>query len=234
MAGRVLVVDDEIETRVLVRYCLEQEGFDVEEASDGDTALEFVRRGDIHLVILDVGIGQPNGIEVCRRMREASDLPILLLTGRDSETDELIGFASGASDYITKPFRPNVLVARVSMHLERSKPGREGEGSSPILRFSNIELDLASRQAMVDGAELSLTRTEFDLLALLLSQPTRVFHRAEILDEVWGASWFGSEHQLETHLSRLRGKIRASNGPEIAVAVRGVGYRLGDLSAAGS
>ena len=164
-----------------------------------------------------------DGLEVCRQLRAVSTTPIVFVTSRADEVDQLVGFAAGADDYLTKPFSPKLLVARVGTVLRRSKGT---EQPKTRLEAGPITLDSETRIAAVNGTELDLTRTEFDLLAMLMDNPRRVVNREALLEGVWG-SWYGDDHVVEVHMSRLRTKIKAAGGPRIGVAVRGVGYKLG-------
>ncbi|MUH45182.1 MAG: response regulator [Actinobacteria bacterium] len=220
----VLVVDDDQMVLDVVRLGLEAEGFDVVEALDGEAALAVFDTMKPAAVVLDIGIGRPNGIEVCRQLRSVTSVPIIMLTARRDELDELVGLAAGADDYVTKPFSSRVLAARLSVRLAH----RAEAIPSDVLRFRNLAVDLEARSVTVDGLPISLTRTEFEILALLLSRPRRVFTRAEMIDSVWSQEWFGDYHLVETHTSRMRRKIIDAGGPRVAIAVRGVGYRLAD------
>ena len=220
----VLVVDDDQDVLDVVRVGLEAEGFTVIEALDGASALSKFEAAQPSAVVLDVGIGRPNGIEVCRHLRSVSTVPILMLTARREEMDELVGLAAGADDYVTKPFSPRVLAARISVRLDRHAVQDAGDQR----RFRNLLLDTEARTVSVDGVRVALTRTEFEILALLLSRPKRVFSRAEMIDAVWNQEWFGDYHLVETHTSRMRRKILDAGGPRVAIAVRGVGYRLSE------
>ncbi|CAB4990373.1 unannotated protein [freshwater metagenome] len=220
----ILVVDDDQDVLDFVRIGLEAEGFRVVEARDGESAMIAFEAHRPAALVLDVGIGRPNGIEVCRQLRQVSAVPIIMLTARRDEVDELVALAAGADDYVTKPFSSRVLAARRSVRLAH----RSELLVSEVLRFRNLSLDLESRHVCVDGAPVGLTRTEFEILALLLRKPRRVFTRAEMIDAVWSQEWFGDYHLVETHTSRMRRTIVDAGGPRVAIAVRGVGYRLAE------
>jgi DNA-binding response OmpR family regulator len=220
----ILVVDDDQEVLDIVRLGLEADGFTVIEALDGESGMAAFEAHRPAAVVLDVGIGRPNGIEVCRQLRGVSAVPIIMLTARHDEVDELVALAAGADDYVTKPFSPRVLAARLSVRLEH----RADLAPAEVLRFRNLALDLEARTVTVDGVPVGLTRTEFEILALLLGRPRRVFTRAEMIDAVWSQEWFGDYHLVETHTSRMRRKIVDAGGPRVAIAVRGVGYRLAE------
>ena len=173
--------------------------------------------------MLDIGLGSMDGLEVCRQLRSVGTTPIVFLTSRAEEVDQLVGFAAGADDYVTKPFSPRLLVARVGSVLRR---GSGAEEERTRFEVGPLTIDAESRVATADGVELDLTRTEFDLLTILMENPRRVVTRDMLLERVWG-SWYGDDHVVEVHMSRLRSKVKAASGLRIGVAVRGVGYKLG-------
>ena len=220
----VLVVDDNRDIRTFVRTALEAEGYKVVEAADGQQALAEFQAHPPAVVILDLSMGHPDGFEVCREIRRTSDVPIIMLTDRSDEMDEAMCLASGADDYITKPVSPRILALRVSTQIRHAK----SNGGKRIGTFSasGLTLDLETRQLQIDQAVLSITRTEFDFLKLLMEHPKRVFTREQVISAIGGSSDFSSDHFLDTHASRLRLKIKNAGGPKVIVAVRGVGYRL--------
>ena len=228
MTATVLVVDDDDDLRSLLSIALRDAGYHVLEAAGGVAALDLCTRGDPDLVVLDIGLSDLDGLEVCRRLRSSANIPIVFLTSRADEIDQLVGFAAGADDYITKPFSPQVLLARITSVLRRARSAELAES----VTWDGLTLDLAARIANVDSAPVDLTRTEFELLTVLMENPRRVVPRDELVERVWG-SWFGDDHVLEVHLSRLRAKVRQAGGPRIAVAVRGVGYKIGVSPAVG-
>ena len=220
----ILVVDDNEDVRSFVRVSLEQEGFQVTEAVDGSAALAMFDEVKPAVVILDLTMGQPDGFEVCREIRKISNVPIIILTVRSEELDEAMCLAAGADDYITKPVSARILALRVTPQLRHINPAvRE---SRERLSFGPMELNLESRELVIGEAVVSLTRTEFDFLRLLMEQPKRVFTRDQIIEAIGGSQYFGSDHLLDTHASRLRIKIRTAGGPNVISAVRSVGYRL--------
>lgn len=225
-AARVLVVEDERALAGMIRNYLDRAGHDVRMCHDGATAVEVSREWVPDVLVLDLGLPGLDGIEVCRRVREFSDPLVLMVTARDDETDTLIGLSVGADDYVTKPFRPRELVARVGVLLRRPR------ASTPpvaVLRLGVLELDPQARTVMVAGAPVHLTKLEFDLLATLLAQPRRAFARRELIAEVWGADWVGDEHLVDTHVKHLRRKLGDDPArPAYVVTVRGVGYRAGE------
>ena len=225
---RVLVVEDEPAIADLLRTYLERDGFEVEVAADGLVALQAVDRGRPDAVVLDVGLPGLDGTEVCRRMRAAGDwTPVLFVTARDDEVDRVVGLELGADDYVTKPFSPREVVARVRAVLRRGQrpgggtDGGEAAGGSRVLRLGGVSLDLDTRLAEADGVPVELTTTEFDLLAHLARRPGRVCSREELLAEVWGYPDGIQTRTVDVHVAQLRGKL----GEALRVrTVRGVGY----------
>ncbi|NNC92194.1 MAG: response regulator transcription factor [Acidimicrobiia bacterium] len=222
---RVLIVDDEAKIRSLVGAYLRSEGFDTEEAEDGDAALDLFRRLSPDLVVLDVMLPGKDGIEVLREIRRVSDVYVILLTARTEETDKLIGLSVGADDYVTKPFSPRELVARVKAVLRRGRG--IGDHNDDTLIFDGITVDLARREVIRKGKVAELTALEFDLLAALASSPGRVFSRRQLLERVWGWDFFGEERVVDVHVRNLRKALDDdANDPEVIGTVRGVGYRF--------
>lgn len=219
----VLVVEDDPELRELYDLTLSQAGFRVFTAPDGQRGLESFETHAPSLILLDLGLGPDSidGMEVCRRVRTAGGTPVIMLTGRADEADQLLGLHLGADDYLVKPISPRLLIARVEAVLRRtSRPGSPtGEVSE-----DGVRLDRVARTVHVHGAPVDLTRIQFDLLAALAEQPDRVITREELIQRVWGDDE-DAEHRLDVHLSRLRSRITASGGPRIARVVRGVGFR---------
>ncbi|WP_409330249.1 response regulator [Trujillonella humicola] len=226
----VLVVEDTEEIRELVVTVLGRAGMDVRAVGTGAEALAEVRRSAPDVVVLDLGLPDADGTEVCRQIRAESECYVLMLTARAEEVDLLVGLAVGADGYMSKPFSPRELVARVQVMLRRPRvapaaPAAPVEES--VRRLAELEVDEDSREVRVDGAVVDLTRTEFDLLAALASRPGRVLQRETLLREVWQTDWEGSVRLVEAHMSNLRRKLQAAglSTPEIKT-VRGVGYRL--------
>ena len=223
MSETILVIDDDADLRGLVSLALGESGYRVVEAQDGPAGINAYHAHQPDLIVLDIGLGSMDGLEVCRQLRAVGTTPIVFLTSRAEEVDQLVGFAAGADDYVTKPFSPRLLVARVGSVLRR------GAGTEEVkTRFDvgPLSIDTEARSTTVNGTELDLTRTEFDLLAILMENPRRVATRDMLLERVWG-SWYGDDHVVEVHMSRLRSKVKAAGGVRIGVAVRGVGYKLG-------
>ena len=208
---------------------LEREGFEVDVAFDGPGALGLARGRDPEVVVLDLGLPGLDGIEVCRQLRTFSDAYVIILTARSEEVDTLIGLSVGADDYLTKPFRPRELVARVAALLRRPRRAA-GVAPEPVpaLRFGPLRLDLLAREVQVGDEPVELTRTEFDLLAALAAAPQRVFSRRALIAEVWGADWVGDEHLVDVHLLHVRRKLGDTATDQRYVrTIRGVGYRMG-------
>ncbi|MGY1826212.1 MULTISPECIES: response regulator [unclassified Blastococcus] len=234
----VLVVEDTPEIRELVTTVLERAGFAVRAVGTGAEALEEVRRDQPDLIVLDLGLPDADGTEVCRQIRAETPCYVLMLTARAEEVDLLIGLAVGADGYMAKPFSPRELVARVQAMLRFPRTGPQPAGApapvdESVRRLAELEVDEDSREVRVDGAVVDLTRTEFDLLAALASRPGRVLQRETLLREVWHTDWEGNLRLVEAHMSNLRRKLVAAglNSPEIKT-VRGVGYRLVATAAA--
>jgi two-component system OmpR family response regulator len=218
-AARILVVDDELSLRRLMRLYLGKAGFAVQEASTGSQALAALRRGDIDLAIVDVMLPEVDGFEVVRQARRNSSIPIILLTARGEEASRVAGLEVGADDYVVKPFLAHEVVARVRAQLRRA---RGFDADAATLRVGLVELDRRARRCTISGAGVELTRREFDLLETLLASPGRAFTRDQLLDEVWG-SRFVSEKTIDVHIVGLRRKL----GGDLRIStLRGVGYRL--------
>ena len=226
MSPRVLVVDDEADILEPLTYALERGGFEVTTAEEGDTALNVARSQTFDVVILDVMLPGLSGIDVCRTLRNESDVPILMLTARDAEVDRVLGLELGADDYVTKPFSTAELVSRVRAILRRRELDREPTSGSE-LHVGGIVIDLARHTVTVDGRELELTPSEFRLLLMLADEPGRVFTRRQIMEHLWRTPYVGDTRACDAHISNLRKKIeRDSTHPERIVTVREAGYKL--------
>ena len=222
---RALVVDDSPEFARLVSELLRREGFEVEACADGETGVDSAKALLPDLVILDLTLPGIDGIEACRRMRTFSDAYIVMLTGRTEEVDLLVGLAVGADDYVTKPFSPRELVARVQALMRRPRATPSGP---EIRTIGGLEVDVDAREVHVDGTEVALTKTEFDLLEILTSNPRSTFSRETLLQRVWGTSWYGDDHVVDVHVAHLRQKLGDDpSTPRYVRTVRGVGYRIG-------
>ncbi|MGE0510711.1 MAG: response regulator [Acidimicrobiia bacterium] len=222
---RILVVDDEAGNRQLVGTYLGQEGYAVDEAVDGEDALDHFRRQPPDLVVLDLRLPGIDGFDVLREIRRTSSAYVIVLTARSDEIDTLIGLELGADDYITKPFSPRELVARVRAVLRRR---REGDaGSDDAMRFDGLVIDVERHEVCVDDARVDLTSLEFELLAALASAPGRVFSRRQLIERVWGWDFYGDERLVDVHVRNLRKAIGdPAEEPRFVGTVRGVGYKL--------
>ena len=221
---RVLIVDDVADIRYFVKAALTPEGFDVVEAANGDQALELFNKEEFSLVILDLSIGQPDGFEVCREIRRTSTVPIIMLTSHILEMDEAMCLAAGADDYITKPVSARILALRASTQIRHLAAINQIDGS--VITAGPISLDTDTRILTIEGKNIELTRTEYDFLHLLLSNPKRVYTREQISEAIGTSLEYSSDHLLDTHASRIRMKIKEVSEIKVLIAVRGVGYRL--------
>jgi DNA-binding response OmpR family regulator len=224
-AGRILVVDDEPHIVELVRYNLVHEGYEVVTAYDGHEALEKARTTSPSLVVLDLMLPYVDGLEVCRALRRESSVPILMLTAKDTEQDRVLGLELGADDYVTKPFSPRELVARVRAILRRTT--HDGAPSQAPVAIGGLLLDPRTHEVRLRDRLIDLTTKEFDLLRLLMSHPNQVFTRDFLLEHIWGYEYFGSTRTVDMHISRLREKIEDDPvSPTYIMTVRGVGYKF--------
>lgn len=228
---KVLVVDDEASLVNLVKGYLEREGFAVSTAADGPSALKVAREVRPDLVVLDVMLPEVDGIEVCRQLRQWSDAYVIMLTARSEEIDKIVGLSVGADDYLTKPFSPRELVARVRAMLRRPRNVAGREESTGPLHFDGLTIDLSQREVTVNGTPVTLTPLEFNLITTLAAQPGRVFTRAQLLEANWGYDYYGDDHVVDVHVATLRKKIEANpSQPTWIQTVRGVGYRFAGRS----
>ena len=219
---RVLVVDDDEAVRSALTHALHRDGYEVSTAADGTTALAILLRNRHEAIVLDVLMPEPGGLEVCRTIRaRGDDTPILMLTARDLVSDRVAGLDAGADDYLAKPFALEELFARLRALLRRT-----GSGSGEILRFSDIELDPATREVRRGDEPIELTRTEFALLELFLLNPRQVLTRSVIFERVWGYDFGGASNSLDVYIGYLRRKTEAGGRSRLIQTVRGVGYAL--------
>jgi len=229
---RVLVVDDELALADLVGSYLTRDGFEVSMAYDGQQAIDQARQVDPDVMVLDLGLPLIDGVEVCRVVRTFSDCYIVMLTARTEEIDKLIGLSVGADDYLTKPFSPRELLARIQAMLRRpraSTASRQSAQEAPPRSFGALSIDVAGREVHLDGEAVALTRTEFDLLEALSGRPKLVFSRRQLIDAVWDQTWAGDEHLVDVHVGHLRKKLGDdSTSPRFVRTVRSIGYRMGD------
>ncbi len=222
----ILIVDDEENIRSLVRAYLEADGFVVYAAADGSQGLALFRRHAPDLVILDVMLPGMDGLEVLQQLRRESDVYVLLLTSRSEETDRIVGLTVGADDYLTKPFSPRELVARVKAILRR---GRGGAAEDAVLSFAHVRIDEQRHTVLRDGQPVDLTALEFKLLRTLAAEAGRVLSREQLLERVWGYDFYGDDRVVDVHIGRIRQKLEADPAnPQYIVTVRGVGYKFED------
>jgi two-component system response regulator RegX3 len=225
VSSRILVVEDEPAIAEAVGYALRDAGYEVDTAADGADAIDAARGRPYDLMILDLLLPGVPGLEVCKTLRAESNLPIVMLTARDAELDRIVGLDSGADDYVTKPFSIPELVSRVRALLRRRELDRGRE--TLVRKVGGLELDITRHSATVDGRPLSLTRSEFRLLALLASEPGRVFTRDELVRHLWESNFVGDRRAIDVHVSNLRRKIeRQPRKPRRLLTSRGAGYKL--------
>lgn len=217
--GTIVVVDDEANIAELVGLYLDREGFRVVTAATGNDALDAFRQHRPRLVVLDVGLPDIDGLEVCKRIRATSTTPIIFLTARDGEIDRILGLELGGDDYLTKPFSPAELVARVKAVLRRT----DGAPAPEVVQAGDVTIDTGRREVRIGDRVVELTTKEFDLLRFLAERPGLALSRQQILDGVWGYDWFGDPRTVDVHIAQVRKKV--GTGIEIRT-VRGVGYRL--------
>lgn len=220
---KILVVDDEIRIRKLVRDFLVKQNYEVLEAGDGEEALDlFYQEKGIALIILDVMMPKMNGYEVCREIRESADVPIIMLTAKTEESDELCGFECGADEYIAKPFSPKILVARVEAILRRTSPAGK---SGSIIEMGGIRVDRDAHLVSVDGVNVELSYKEFELLTYFMENPGIALSREKILNGVWNYDYFGDARTIDTHVKKLRAKLGDKGGQHIQT-IWGLGYKF--------
>ena len=224
---RILLVDDEQSVQTLLAYPLRKEGYDVVSALDGEEALDRFERGAFDLVVLDVMLPKLDGLEVCRRLRARSGVPIIMLTARGEEIDKVVGLELGADDYIVKPFSMREFRSRVKAALRRTELARADPGRTGPLEVDGLRVDFESRRVEVRGAPANLTYVEFEILSALALNPGRVFSRTALLEHVWGDASYREPRTVDVHIRHLREKLeRDPKDPEYLFTVRGVGYRF--------
>jgi DNA-binding response OmpR family regulator len=222
---QVLVGDDEPHIRAVLRGYLEADGFAVSEAGDGETALRLLRDGAPDLVLLDVMLPGMDGLEVLRQVRTFSEVYVILVTARTEEVNKLVGLGVGADDYVTKPFSPRKVAARVKAVLRRDRGGPQH--SAGVLRFAGLTVDPDAHEVRVDGTPVTLSALEFSVLAALAEAPGRVFSRRQLLERVWGYDFFGDERVVDVHIRSLRARLGDdAASPQLIATVRGVGYKF--------
>ncbi|MEV1143808.1 response regulator transcription factor [Micromonospora sp. NPDC049799] len=224
--SRVLVVEDEESFSDALSYMLRKEGFEVSVAATGPSALTEFDRTGADIVLLDLMLPEMSGTEVCRQLRQRSHVPIIMVTARDSEIDKVVGLEIGADDYVTKPYSPRELVARIRAVLRRQS-AEVAESGAPTLAAGPVRMDIERHVVTVDGAAVQLPLKEFELLELLLRNAGRVLTRGQLIDRVWGADYVGDTKTLDVHVKRLRSKIEPEpSAPRFIVTVRGLGYKF--------
>jgi len=222
---KILVIDDEPTIVNLVQAYLKPEGYEVFTAADGPSGLKAVRAFKPDLVVLDVMLPGMDGLELLSRLRRESQVYVILLTARTEETDKIVGLSVGADDYVTKPFSPRELVARVKAALRRIQTGSGSGEAGGVLAFRHTRIDIDARQVTVDDQPIELTASEFDLLRALAENRGRVLSREQLLEKVWGGEYFGEMRVVDVHLGHVRQKL---SNPDLIATVRGVGYRFDD------
>ncbi len=225
---RALVVEDEVHMARLIGSYLERAGMEAHVVHDGPSGLEAAREVDPDVVVLDLGLPGMDGIEVCRQLRTFSDAYVVMVTARDDEVDTLIGLSVGADDYLTKPFSPRELIARIQVMFRRPRRPTHPEPTDHALTVGRLAVDPVGREVWLDQEPVHLTRTEFDVLAALAGNPRMAFSRRQLIDAVWGPEWVGDEHLVDVHVGHLRRKLGDdATDPVFVRTVRGVGYRMG-------
>jgi DNA-binding response OmpR family regulator len=224
MTVRVLTVEDDERIRLSVKLALEEEGWEVDEAASGEDAIAAFQRQPADVVLIDIMLPGMDGFELCRALRKSSDVPVVMVTARSDTHDVVAGLEAGADDYLTKPFAPKELSARIRALLRRAKPAAHGHSR---LVFGDLEIIPEEGKVLISGKETVLTKTEFRLLCELAADPGGVFSRETLLDKVWGYDYFGDGRLVDVHIRRLRMKVEQDPAnPRHVVTVRGLGYRL--------
>lgn len=224
MSAKILVVDDDTALSEMIGIILESSGYQPSFCADGAEALDIFHRTQPDLVLLDLMLPGMDGIEICKRIREISVVPIIMLTARSDTQDVVAGLEAGADDYVPKPFKPKELLARVAARLRTKE-----SDSQEVMKVADLEINLASHEVTRDGKDLGLTPLEYDLLVALANKPGRVFSREELLEQVWGMRHAADTRLVNVHVQRLRAKVELDpDNPKVVLTVRGVGYRIGN------
>lgn len=225
MKRRILIVEDEQHIVDILKFNLQKEGFDTLEAYDGLTGVELAEKEHPDLILLDLMLPEMDGFTVCRRVRQHSQVPILMLTAREEEVDKVLGLELGADDYITKPFSPRELMARIKANLRRTADEAPKKPTTPVLRVGDLEVDPVQYEVRRDGTVLELTLREFELVKFLVQQKGQIFTRENLLEKVWGYEYYGDVRTVDVTVRRLREKLeREPSHPEYILTKRGVGY----------
>ncbi len=219
---RILIVDDEINIRKVVREYAEFEGYEVEEAQDGMEAVEIAKKEDFDLIIMDVMMPRLDGYSACKEIKKYKKIPVIMLSARGEEYDKLFGFEIGIDDYVVKPFSPKELMARVKAVIKRNEPA--GQQVHDRLKFEGLEIDLAGREVYVNGKRVSMTPKEYDLLFYLVKNKNLALTRDKLLEEVWGYDFFGDDRTVDTHIKMLRNSLGEYR--KFIVTLRGMGYKF--------
>lgn len=229
MADKILLVDDEESIVESIEYALNQEGFEVVSAHNGQEALQKVQLEKPNLIVLDLMLPELSGLEVCRILRrERNEIPIIMLTAKGEEIDRVIGLEVGADDYLVKPFSLRELIARIRALLRRSKIADTDDAAPQMHQYEDLEMNLTEHKVTVRGKQVELSPKEFKILAMLMSAPNKVFSREELLEQVWGLDFYGDTKTVDVHIRWLREKIEKDpSNPQFVQTVRGFGYRLG-------
>ncbi|WP_072312650.1 response regulator transcription factor [Agrococcus sp. Marseille-P2731] len=226
MTTRILIVEDETALAEPLAYLLEREGYETAHAPDGNAAVQMFEQQGADLVLLDLMLPGRSGTEVCRHIRQTSQVPIIMVTAKDSEVDTIVGLELGADDYVTKPYSTRELIARIRAVLRRRAVDEEGEDDS-VVEIGRVRLDADSHTVHVDGEEVAMPLREFELLEYLMRNAGRVLTRGQLIDRVWGSDYFGDTKTLDVHVKRLRAKIEEDpSNPTRVVTLRGLGYRF--------
>jgi two-component system, OmpR family, response regulator len=224
---RILIADDEPNIREVISFALERAGFQTITARNGSEALQQVRRGPVDLVVLDIGMPEMDGLEVCRQIRKTSEVPILFLSARDEEIDRILGLEIGGDDYVTKPFSTRELVARINVILKRA---RGAEKRPQVVSHGSVRLDAARHAVWFGEAAITLTALEFEILGAFLSRPELVFNREQLMETAYGAGTYVSDRTIDSHIRNLRAKFAEVGCASVVETVHGVGFRLGSCS----
>ncbi|HZY56475.1 MAG TPA: response regulator transcription factor [Rubrobacteraceae bacterium] len=226
---KILIVEDDPAVRDIVKIALEREGMTVEAVGDGETALESFRStSPVDLAILDIMLPGIDGITLCQEIRRSSDVPIVMLTARDSETDVVVGLTVGADDYVTKPVSPVELVSRVRAHLRRRR--MDAQAANLRYEFPGLVVDLSRRRVWVNGEQVDLTATEFEILSFLAAHPGWVYSRQQIMQQLWDENFYGEARSADVHIQRIRKKIEQDpRNPRYIQTVRGIGYKFAEV-----